>query len=105
MCIEGKKRKNLGKEVYFHRGFRLSFEMALDKVSSVLRGRLHRQAADIVFVQLHVYCVNFSWPHLWPNDSLFIIEFIYFREKSNSLDPLLFLNPKAEFIRRQNALA
>jgi hypothetical protein len=33
--------------MYFHRGFQLSFEMALDKVSSTFRGRLHQQAADI----------------------------------------------------------
>jgi len=39
MCIEEKKRKNPGKEMYFHRGFQLSFEMAFDKVSSTFRGR------------------------------------------------------------------
>lgn len=32
MCVVEKKRKNPGaKEMYFHRGFQLSFEMALDK--------------------------------------------------------------------------
>jgi hypothetical protein len=42
--------------MYFHRGFQLSFEMALDKVSSIVRGRLHRQAA--------IFLREFVLPHL-----------------------------------------
>lgn len=47
MCVEEKKRKNTEKEMYFRRCFQLSFEMALDKVSSTFRGRSHRQATNI----------------------------------------------------------